>query len=52
MTRGQVQPAYRLPASVAYNPARFGDLAAYKAQLAGYQAASEKQLAEEPAPAN
>jgi metallo-beta-lactamase class B len=31
----------------AYNPARFGDLAAYKAKIAGYQAAYEKQLAEE-----
>jgi metallo-beta-lactamase class B len=36
----------------AYNPARFGDLAAYKAKIAGYQAAYEKQLAEERAPAN
>ncbi len=35
-----------------YNPARFGDLAAYKAKIAGYQAAYEKQLAEERAPAN
>lgn len=31
----------------AYDPARFGDLAAYKAKIAGYQAAYEKQLAEE-----
>jgi metallo-beta-lactamase class B len=31
----------------AYNPARFGDLAAYRAKVAGYQAAYEKQLAEE-----
>jgi metallo-beta-lactamase class B len=30
-----------------YNPARFGDLAAYKEKIAGYQAAYEKQLAEE-----
>lgn len=30
-----------------YNPARFGDLAAYRAKIAGYQAAYEKQLAEE-----
>jgi metallo-beta-lactamase class B len=30
-----------------YNPARFGDLAAYKAKIAGYQAAYEKQLAAE-----
>ncbi len=36
----------------AYNPARFGDLAAYKAKIAGYQAAYEKQLAGERAPAN
>ena len=36
----------------AYNPARFGDLAAYKAKIAGYQAAYEKQLAEERGPAN
>jgi metallo-beta-lactamase class B len=36
----------------AYNPARFGDLAAYKAKIAEYQAAYEKQLAEEHAPAN
>ena len=36
----------------AYNPGRFGDLAAYKAKIAGYQAAYEKQLAEERAPAN
>jgi metallo-beta-lactamase class B len=35
-----------------YNPARFGDLAAYKAKIAGYQAAYEKQLADERAPAN
>ncbi len=35
-----------------YNPARFGDLAAYKAKIAGYQAAYDKQLAEERAPAN
>jgi metallo-beta-lactamase class B len=31
----------------AYDPARFGDLAAYRAKIAGYQAAYEKQLAEE-----
>jgi metallo-beta-lactamase class B len=31
----------------AYNPARFGDHAAYKAKIADYQAAYEKQLAEE-----
>jgi metallo-beta-lactamase class B len=31
----------------AYDPARFGDLAAYKAKIAGYQEAYEKQLAEE-----
>jgi metallo-beta-lactamase class B len=30
-----------------YNPARFGDLAAYRAKITGYQAAYEKQLAEE-----
>lgn len=36
----------------AYDPARFGDLAAYKAKIAGYQAAYEKQLAEERAPAH
>jgi hypothetical protein len=36
----------------AYNPARFGDLAAYKAKINDYQAAYEKQLAEERAPAN
>jgi metallo-beta-lactamase class B len=36
----------------AYNPARFGDLAAYKAKIVGYQAAYEKQLAEERALAN
>ena len=35
-----------------YNPARFGDLAAYKAKIAGYQAAYEKQLAEEHAAAH
>jgi len=35
----------------AYNPARFGDLAAFKAKIAGYQAAYEKQLAEERAAA-
>jgi metallo-beta-lactamase class B len=35
----------------AYNPARFGDLAAYKAKIAGYQAAYEKQLSEERAAA-
>jgi metallo-beta-lactamase class B len=34
-----------------YNPARFGDLAAYKAKIADYQAAYEKQLAEERAEA-
>jgi metallo-beta-lactamase class B len=31
----------------AYNPSRFGDLAAYKGKVAGYQAAYDKQLAEE-----
>jgi metallo-beta-lactamase class B len=31
----------------AYNPARFGDLAAYKSKIADYQAAYEKQLADE-----
>ena len=31
----------------AYNPSRFGDLGAYKAKIAEYQAAYEKQLAEE-----
>jgi metallo-beta-lactamase class B len=31
----------------AYNPARFGDLAAYKGKIAGYQKAYEAQLAEE-----
>ena len=31
----------------AYDPARFADLAAYKAKIAGYQAAYEKQLDEE-----
>jgi metallo-beta-lactamase class B len=36
----------------AYNPARFGDLAAYKAEIDGYQAAYEKQLGEERAPSN
>ena len=36
----------------AYTPARFGDLTAYRAKIAGYQAAYEKQLAEERAPAN
>jgi metallo-beta-lactamase class B len=36
----------------AYNPARFGDLAAYKTKIAEYQAAYEKQLAEERALAN
>jgi metallo-beta-lactamase class B len=35
----------------AYNPARFGDLAAYKAKIAGYQKAYEAQLAEERAAA-
>jgi metallo-beta-lactamase class B len=30
-----------------YNPARFGDLAAYKAKLDGYDKAYQKQLAEE-----
>jgi metallo-beta-lactamase class B len=35
----------------AYTPARFGDLSAYKAKIAGYQAAYEKQLAEERAAA-
>jgi metallo-beta-lactamase class B len=34
-----------------YNPARFGDLSAYRAKIAGYQAAYEKQLAEERAAA-
>jgi metallo-beta-lactamase class B len=36
----------------AYNPTRFGDLAAYKAKIAGYQAAYEKQLADEHAAAH
>jgi metallo-beta-lactamase class B len=36
----------------AYNPARFGDLAAYKAKIAGYQVAYENQLAEERAAAH
>ena len=36
----------------AYNPARFGDLAAYKVKITDYQTAYEKQLAEERAPAN
>ncbi len=36
----------------AYNPARFGDLTAYKAKITEYQAAYEKQLADERAPAN
>jgi hypothetical protein len=31
----------------AHDPARFGDIAAYRAKIAGYQAAYEKQLAEE-----
>jgi metallo-beta-lactamase class B len=31
----------------AYNPSRFGDLASYKSKVAEYQAAYEKQLAEE-----
>jgi len=35
----------------AYNPSRFGDVAAYKAKIVGYQAAYEKQLAEERAAA-
>ena len=35
----------------AHNPARFGDLAAYKTKIASYQAAYEKQLAEERAAA-
>jgi metallo-beta-lactamase class B len=30
-----------------YNPSRFGNLAAYKTKIAGYQAAYDKQLAEE-----
>jgi metallo-beta-lactamase class B len=30
-----------------YNPARFGDLAAYRAKIEGYQKAYQKQLAEE-----
>jgi metallo-beta-lactamase class B len=36
----------------AYNPARFGDLAAFKAKIAEYQAAYEKQLAGEHAAAH
>ena len=36
----------------AYNPARFGDLVAYKAKIAGYQVAYEKQLAQERVPAH
>ena len=35
----------------AYDPARFGDITAYKAKIAGYQTAYEKQLAEEGAAA-
>jgi metallo-beta-lactamase class B len=35
-----------------YHPTRFGDLAAYKAKITAYQAAYEKQLAEERAPAH
>ena len=35
----------------AYDPARFGDITAYKAKIAGYQTAYEKQLAEERAAA-
>ena len=31
----------------AYDPSRFGNLAAYKEKVAGYQAAYDKQLAEE-----
>jgi metallo-beta-lactamase class B len=31
----------------AYDPSRFGNLAAYRGKIAGYQAAYEKQLAEE-----
>jgi metallo-beta-lactamase class B len=31
----------------AYDPSRFGDLAAYKGKVAGYQSAYDKQLAEE-----
>jgi len=30
-----------------YNPARFGDLAAYRAKIAGYQKAYQDQLAKE-----
>ena len=30
-----------------YNPSRFGNLAAFKAKIAGYQAAYDKQLTEE-----
>ena len=30
-----------------YNPARFGDLAAYRAKIDGYDKAYQKQLAEE-----
>jgi metallo-beta-lactamase class B len=33
----------------AYDPSRFGSLAAYKEKVAGYQAAYDKQLAEEKA---
>jgi metallo-beta-lactamase class B len=33
----------------AYDPSRFGNLAAYKGKIAGYQAAYDKQLAEEQA---
>ena len=36
----------------AYNPSRFGDLAAYKSKIADYQAAYEKQLADERAAGN
>ena len=31
----------------AYDPSRFGNLAAYKEKIAGYQAAYDKQLAAE-----
>jgi len=32
-----------------YNPARFGDLAAYRAKIEGYDQAYHKQLAQEQA---
>jgi hypothetical protein len=52
ITRRPVQPHTVHKSEDAYNPARFGDLAAYKAKIAECQVAYEKQLAEERAPAN